>query len=132
MTQAIQQRTGWVGWIYFAGVLMILSGSLNIINGVVAAVNPDWVVFTNREALLLDISGWGWVHIIVGAIIFLSGFGIMKGNILARTVGGIMAAVSLVANFAFLPAYPFWSIVIITVDILVLWAIIVHGDELAD
>ncbi len=132
MAQTVQTRTGWVGWIYFAGFAMILSGILNLIDGIVAATNSDWVVFTNREALLLDISGWGWIHIIVGVIVLLSGFGVMQGNVLARTVGVIMAGVSLIANFAFLPAYPFWSIVIIAIDVLVIWALTVHGHELRD
>ncbi len=126
----LPQRTGWVGWIYFAAVAMIISGILNIINGLVAVFNDDWVVYTNREALLLDISGWGWLHLLVGIVVLVSGIGITKGHIAARVVAVIGVSISLIANFIFLPAYPFWSIVIIIVDMLILWALIVHGDEL--
>jgi len=86
------QRTGWTGWIIFAGVMMILGGSLNLFYGIVAAVNDEWVVFTNRGDVYLDVSEWGWVHIILGAIVLLSGIGVFSGNILARTVGVIVAA----------------------------------------
>ncbi len=99
-------RTGWTGWITFAGVMMIISGSLNALYGLIALVNDEWVVWTNRAALTLDISQWGWVHLIVGLALLLSGIGVFSGNILARTVGVIAAAVSLIANFASIPAYP--------------------------
>ncbi len=132
MAQAVRQQTGWVGWIYFAAMVMVISGILNVITGIVAATNSDWVVFTNREALLLDITGWGWVHLIIGVIMVVSGFGVTKGHFIARTVGVIMASISLIANFAFLPAYPFWSLVIIVIDMLVIWALTVHGSELRD
>jgi uncharacterized membrane protein len=76
------ERTGWTGWIVFAGVMMIISGSLNALYGVVAAVNDDWVGWTNRENAFLDVSQWGWVHIVVGLIVLLCGIGLFSGNIL--------------------------------------------------
>ncbi len=126
------QRTGWVGWIYFAGTYMAIAGVLNIINGLVAIFNSDWVVFNSRETLLLDISGWGWVHLIIGVILLISGIGAFSGNVLARTVGVISASISLIANFLWLPTYPFWSVVVIAVDSFVIWALIVHGNELEE
>src|SRR5262245_52804049 len=104
------QRTGWTGWITFAAVMMILAGSLNLLYGIIAAVNDEWVVFTNRANVYLDISEWGWVHIIVGAVVFLAGIGVFSGNILARIVGVIVASISLLANFFFIPVYPLWAI----------------------
>ncbi len=131
MNPPMQQRqTGWVGWIYFAAVAMIISGILNIINGLVAVFNDDWVLFDSRETLLLDISGWGWLHILMGIVVLVSGIGITKGHVMARIVAVVGVSISVIANFVFLPAFPFWSIVIIIVDMLILWALIVHGDEL--
>ena len=98
--------TGWVGWIAFAGVIMIIAGVLNFIYGLIAVVNDDWVVFGNRANLYLDITQWGWVHMILGVVVALAGGFLFTGNILARTVGVIVAAASLVANFLWLPAYP--------------------------
>ena len=124
------ERTGWTGWIAFAGVMMIVSGGLNALYGLIAAVNDDWVVWTNRGSLLLDISQWGWIHMVVGLALLLSGIGVFSGNVLARTVGVIAAAISLIANFVFIPAYPLWSLVIVTIDVLVIWALTAHGSEM--
>ena len=81
--------TGWVGWIAFAGVIMIIAGVLNFIYGLIAAVNDDWVVFGNRANLYLDLNQWGWVHMILGVVVALAGGFLFTGNILARTVGVI-------------------------------------------
>jgi hypothetical protein len=124
------ERTGWTGWITFAGIMLIIAGSLGLIFGIIAAVNDKWVVFANRGAVSLDLSTWGWVHIIVGAIVLLAGFGVFTGNILARIVGVAVAVVSLIANFLWLPVYPVWAIIIITIDVLVIWALTAHGREM--
>jgi hypothetical protein len=124
------ERTGWTGWITFAGVMLIIGGTLGLIFGIIAAVNDTWVVFGNRGAVSLDLSTWGWVHIIVGAIVLLAGFGVFTGNILARIVGVLVAVVSLIANFLWLPVYPVWAIIIITIDALVIWALTAHGSEM--
>jgi hypothetical protein len=126
------QRTGWTGWILFAGVMMIIGGSLNLFYGIVAAVNDEWVVFTNRANVYLDVSQWGWVHIIMGSIVLLAGIGLFSGNILARIVGVIVASVSLVVNFFFIPVYPFWALTVITIDALVIWALTAHGREMRE
>ena len=129
-TTGYDERTGWTGWIAFAGVMMIIGGALNLLYGIIAAVNDEWVVFTNRGDVYLDVSEWGWVHIILGAIVLLSGIGVFSGNILARTVGVIVASISLVANFFFLPVYPLWSLIVITIDVLVIWALTAHGRDM--
>jgi hypothetical protein len=122
--------TGWTGWIAFAGVMLIIAGALSSIFGLVAIINDDWVVFTNRDAVSIDLTGWGWIHLIVGLIVLLAGFGVFTGNVLARTVGVIVAVVSLIANFLWLPVYPIWSVIIITIDVLVIWALTAHGGEM--
>jgi hypothetical protein len=78
----------------------------------------------------LDLTTWGWVHIVAGVLVVLAGFGVLSGNVLARTVGVILAGLSIVANFLFLPVYPLWSIIVITIDVLVIWALTAHGREL--
>jgi hypothetical protein len=124
------EPTGWTGWISFAGVMMILAGGLNLLYGIVAVVNDDWVVWTNRTAVYLDVSEWGWFHIVVGAIVLLSGIGVFSGNILARTVAIIVASISLLVNFFFIPVYPLWALTVITLDVLVIWALTAHGREM--
>ncbi len=125
-------RSGWTGWITFAAVMMIISGTLNALYGLIALVNDEWVVWTNRGSLYLDISEWGWVHMIAGLVMVLAGFGLFSGSVLARTVAVIVAALSLIANFFFIPAYPLWAIAVVTIDILVIWALTAHGGEMRE
>jgi len=124
------ETTGWIGWGIFAATIMIIAGILNAIYGLVAVVNDDWVVWTNRSTVYLDLTTWGWVHIVAGGLVTLAGFGVLSGNVLARAVGVILAGLSLIANFLFLPVYPLWSLVVITLDVLVIWALTAHGREL--
>ncbi len=124
------ETTGWTGWAAFAGIMLIIGGTLGAIQGLVAIVNDEWVVFTNRADIYLDISEWGWVHLVVGALVALAGVGIFSGNVLARAVGVIVASLSLLANFLWLPAYPLWSLIMITIDVLVIWALTAHGAEM--
>ena len=126
------QPTGWTGWITFAAIMMIIGGSLNLLYGIIAAVNDDWVVFTNRGDVYLDLTEWGWTHIIVGSIVLLSGIGLFSGNILARTVAVVAASVSLLVNFFFIPVYPLWALTVVTLDILVIWAVTAHGREMRE
>ncbi len=128
--ETYDQRTGWTGWIIFAGTMMIIGGALNAFHGLVAVVNDDWVVWQNRSDVYLDLSEWGWIHLILGVIVVICGFGVFTGNILARTVGVVLAGLSMLANFLFLPAYPLWALTIITIDALVIWALTAHGGEM--
>jgi hypothetical protein len=125
-----RETTGWGGWISFAGVIMIIAGVLNFIYGLIAAVNDDWVVFGHRANVAIDLTTWGWIHMAVGVVVALAGAFLFTGNILARTVGVLVASASLVANFLWLPVYPIWSLIVITMDVLVIWALIAHGSEM--
>jgi hypothetical protein len=126
------QRTGWTGWISFAAIMLIIGGSLNLLYGVIAAVNDEWVVFTNRANVYLDVSEWGWVHIVLGGIVLLSGIGLFSGNIIARAVAVIVASISLLVNFFFIPVYPLWALTVIVIDVLVIWAVTAHGREMRE
>lgn len=125
-------RTGWTGWIAFAGIMMVIGGSLNALYGLVATVNDDWAVWTNRSVVLLDISEWGWVHLVLGIVVLLAGIGVFSGNILARTIGVIVAGISMIVNFFFIPVYPLWALTIIVLDALVIWALTAHGREMRE
>ena len=126
------QRTGWTGWISFAAIMLIIGGSLNLLYGVIAAVNDEWVVFTNRANVYLDVSEWGWVHIILGGIVLLSGIGLFSGKIIARAVAVIVASISMLVNFFFIPVYPLWALTVIVIDVLVIWAVTAHGREMRE
>jgi hypothetical protein len=124
------ETTGWTGWVGFAAVMMMIVGALNGFQGFIAAVNDEWVIWGNDSSLYLDLSTWGWLHMLLGAVLILSGIGLLSGNVLARTVAVVVATLSLLANFLFLPAYPFWAIIVITLDVVVIWAVLVHGHEM--
>lgn len=126
------ERTGWTGWVAFAGIMMVLGGALAIFQGVVALANDTWVVWTNTGNLVVDLTQWGWIHTAIGVVAVLAGVGVFTGNVAARAVGVVIAGISLMANFLFLPAYPIWALTIIGVDVLVIWALIVHGGELRE
>ena len=125
--------TGWTGWIVFAGFMMVLVGSFQAIQGLVAIFDEGFYLVGERGLVVdVDYNVWGTVHLLLGVLLIISAAGIMTGNIAARTVGVILAGLSALANMAFIGAYPVWSIIVITVDVLVIYALIVHGRELHD
>jgi hypothetical protein len=123
--------TGWVGWIGFAGSLMVMLGSFHAIEGLIALFKDDYFLVT-RSGLTIDIdyTAWGWAHLAAGAILIFAGIGLFSGQMWARVVGVAVAMLSALVNFSFLAAYPFWSSIMIAVDILVIWALTAHGREM--
>lgn len=128
--QTYREPTGWVGWIYFASVMMILTGSLNAIQGVIAIINDEWVVWGNRADLYLDLTEWGWIHLGVGVVLVLAGIGVLSGNILARAIAVLIAGLAVIANFLYIPAYPVWALTIIAINVFVIYALTAHGGEM--
>ena len=126
----VQETTGWTGWIGFAAIMLMLGGGLNAFYGLVAVLRDDLVVWNGDAALVFDLTTWGWGLMIVGALVFICGLGLLTGNMVARVFGVIFAAISMFVNFFFIPVYPFWAITIIAIDALVIWAIAVHGREM--
>ena len=119
------------GFIVFAGVMMILAGSFQAFAGLVGIFQNEFYVSTPKYLLQLDATSWGWIHLLLGIVVLFAGFAVMAGQTWGRVVGITMAAISMAANFAFLPYYPFWSLTIITVDVFVIWALAVHGRDIA-
>ena len=125
--------TGWVGWVAFAGVMMTILGTFHIIDGLVAIFNDEYFAVSKSGLIITaDYTVWGWVHLLGGVLIIAAGVAVFTGKVWARTIGVILATVSAIVNIAFLSAYPIWSTIMITIDILVIWALTVHGGELKD
>lgn len=122
--------TGWVGWVFFAGFMMTMLGTFQMIAGLTVLFNSKWLVTSESSLLLLNFSTWGWFYLLLGLTVLLAGFGVMKGSAWARVVGVLIALLSAAANLASVNIYPIWSIIIITVNVLVIFALTVHGDEL--
>jgi hypothetical protein len=126
-------RTAWTGWAVFAGLMMIMVGSFQAIEGLVAIFDDGFYHVTEGGLVVnVDYTAWGWTHLLLGALLIVSGAGVLAGNVLARTVAVIVAVLSVVVNLLFIEAYPIWSILIIAVDVLVIYALVVHGRELRD
>lgn len=129
--QAAPEPTGWVGWLFFAGVIMILGGIFQAIAGLVAIFNEAYYLVPSTGLVVgVNYTAWGWVHLAVGVLVLLAGFGVLTGQTWARVVGVILAGISAILNVAFLAAYPLWAVIVIALDVVVIYALCVHGREM--
>ncbi|MET0765158.1 MAG: hypothetical protein ABWY29_09855 [Blastococcus sp.] len=125
------EPTGWTGWVAFAATMMVLLGTFQAIEGFVAIFDDGYYRVTSGGLVVsVDYTAWGWAHLVLGVLIVISGVGVMAGNLAARTVAVLLAGLSAIANLLFIEAYPLWSMIVITVDILVIYALTVHGREM--
>ena len=126
------ERSGWAaGWIAFAGAALIMIGIFHAIAGFAEIVNSDSFVVTQDYVFKFNTAAWGWIHLIGGIIVVFAGFGVFRGTVWARTVGVIIAMFSAILNFAWMLYVPFWSILMIIVDVSIIWALTMHGRDLA-
>ncbi len=121
--------TGWVGWIWFAGMIMIMDGLFNVISGLYAIFKDNLYVETRNRLLVFDLTGWGWIHLILGILLVLVGFALLAGQRWARVVAAVIVLINAVTQMAWISVNPWWSLIVIVVDVLVLYALIVHGRE---
>ena len=120
----MQPVSGWaVGFSAFAGAIMLMVGIFQAFAGLAALFNDEFFVRTPEYTYDIDITGWGWIHLIIGVVVALAGFGIFSGAVWARTVGIALALLSAFANFFFIPVYPVWAVLIIALDVVVIWAL---------
>ncbi len=121
--------SGWVGWVFFAAFLMLLSATFQMIAGFAALFKDDIYAVTQRGLLMFDYSQWGWIHMFIGLVLLLTALSLFGGGMWGRIVGVVLATLSAVANFAFLTASPVWSVLIIILDVLIIYALMVHGGD---
>lgn len=121
------------GWALFAVMMLILAGVFQIINGLIALFRSG-TYLVGRSGLVVDVdyTTWGWVHLGLGLLAMVAGLGLVRGHLWARILGVTLAALSAIAYMAFIPAFPALCIVVIALDILVIYAVTVHGSELKD
>ncbi len=107
-----------------AAIFMMIVGVFQVIQGLAAIINGGtFYVSTPNYFLTFNTTTWGWIHLVLGILIAVAGGFILTGNVVARTVGIVLAALQAVVNFASLPYYPVWSILVIALDVLVIWAL---------
>ena len=121
-----------VGFTIFAAAMMVLIGIFQMLAGVIAVVDDEFYVVTQEWIFQFDVSTWGWIHLVLGAVILAAGIGLFTGRVWARTVGVLLAILSAVVSFAWLPWYPIWGVIIITLDVFVIWALTVHGRDIVE
>jgi hypothetical protein len=124
--------SGAVGLTMFASALLIMGGVFQFLAGLAAIVNDTTFVVGVEYIYKFDTTTWGWIHMLLGILLFFGGFALLQGAVWARTVVVILAGISAVANFLWLPYQPWWSIIILTLDVFVIWAVTVHGRDIAD
>jgi hypothetical protein len=119
-----QPESGWaIGGIIFAASIMILIGIYQFLMGLVAIVNDDFFVVAPNYTYDVDITGWGWIHLIIGILVAAGGVGLLFRKLWAAALAIALAVLSAIVNFFFIPYYPFWSILIIALNVFVIWAI---------
>ncbi len=121
-----------VGFTIFASVMLMLIGTFHAIAGLAGIFENEFYAVTPNYILEFDVTAWGWIHLIWGVIVLLAGFALWTGAVWARTIGVALAGLSALANFAFIPYQPVWSILIIALDVIVIWALTVHGRDIAE
>jgi hypothetical protein len=125
------EPSGWVGWVAFGGVMLIVMGAFQLVEGLVALFDDGFYLVTQQGLLVdVDYNTWGWIHAAIGIVAILTGIGLLAGNMAARVLGVGIAVLSALVNLAFISAYPVWSAIVIVIDVIVIFAIIVHGREL--
>jgi hypothetical protein len=109
------------GWIAFAGVVLVIVGSLDALWGLAAILNDEIVVVGGQGAIIFDITTWGWIHLILGGILVATGLGLLSGNAAARVAAIFFVALNAVAQIVWFPAAPLWAFLIILLDITIIY-----------
>lgn len=122
--------SGWAGWVAFIGILMVVAGFFQGLMGLLALFNSNLFVVDAGALVVFDLTTWGWVHLVVGVLLAAAGFSVLKGHAFGRTVGVILAALSLIGNLALLGYSPVWSVMVIALDVLVIYGLAAHGNAL--
>jgi hypothetical protein len=123
--QKVQMQASWVhGVTLFAGVMMIVGGAFQAFEALAAIVNDKYLVVLPNYIYSFDLTAWGWIHLIIGLALVLTGICLLLGQGWAKLVGIIVAGIAALANFTWLPYAPLWAIIVIALDVLVIWALV--------
>jgi|SRR5688572_1220358 len=130
MDDTDKQVTGWTGWIMFAAIMMIIAGIAHTVYGLASLFNQGWYLYVNEQLYIVDSTTGGWLLMLIGILLLISGALLFSGNIIGRIMGVVLATLGILANLAYIGIAPIWSIVGIVVNAIVLYAIGAHGSEM--
>jgi hypothetical protein len=132
----VGSRDSWVGWIVFAGFVLLMIGAIDAFQGLVAIIKDDYVVATPKGIAIVDVTTWGWLTLFWGVVMVLVGLALLAGSGFARWAAIIAIFVNVIGQIGFMAnypqAYPLWNILIITLNILVLYALTAHWRGFKD
>jgi hypothetical protein len=126
--QAVYDEPQGAGWLMFAGIMLLIAGVLNVIYGI-AAIGDSSFFINDQKYILSDLNTWGWVTLVIGALQVGAAFSIWAGNQYGRWFGIGTAAISSIGALLSIPAYPFWSLAIFAVDILIIYGLAAYGGR---
>lgn len=119
-----------VGLTVFAAILLMLGGFMQVMMGLIAVINDTFFVVGQEYLFRFDVTTWGWIHMLIGAVLAAAGFGLFAGAVWARTIGVIVAILTVIANFLWIPYSPIWSLPLIALALYVIWALTTHGRDI--
>ncbi len=113
----------------FAGVMMIVGGGFQSLEALTAIVNDKYLVVLSNYVYAFDLTAWGWIHLLIGLALVAIGICLLMGQGWARVAGIVVAALAALVNFSWLPYAPFWAMIVIAIDVLVIWALVSARHE---
>jgi hypothetical protein len=123
--------TAWTGWIAFAAVMLVTVGVFEFFIAFAALFHDGYFAVPRKSLIVtIDYTAWGWIHIVLALAAIAAGIGLISGQMWARILGVVIAVINAVANVGFLNAAPVWSSIMIAFDVIVIWALTVHGGEM--
>ncbi|HUD05356.1 MAG TPA: hypothetical protein VMR18_00330 [Candidatus Saccharimonadales bacterium] len=123
-------NSGWAGWGYFGGLLMAVLGIAQGVLGVSELGQKKlFFVFTDKLVSNNFFTTWGWIDLVVGALLLIAGFSALHGSTMAKTIGSFFAGLAVLANLIFLPVYPLWSVLSVAVAVLIMYSLAVRSPS---
>jgi hypothetical protein len=132
MTDRTGSGTAWLGWVLFAGAMLVMIGAFNVLEGIFALLWDERLVVTPARLVVVDVTGWGWTLLVSGTIFIVTGFGLLAGLTWARITGIVVVMLHALVQVAWLSAYPVWSLLMIALDVAVLYALTARWSAARD
>ncbi|WP_433057236.1 DUF7144 family membrane protein [Dactylosporangium sp. CS-033363] len=128
--ETLERQSRWVtGFAVFAGSMMIVVGIFQVVVGLTALFERTFYILADSYLFGFNVVAWGWIHLALGVLVAIGGGAVLAGQLWGRVLGIVLASLSAIANFLFLPYYPLWSMLIIAADVAVIWALTRYGRD---
>ena len=124
--------SAWVGWVYFGIALMAMVGIFNVIAGLIAIFDDNFLVGAAGKIFVVDATAWGWATLAIGVLVLCAAYAVSRGSVWGRAVAVIMATLNAIAQLSIIRSYPIWGLLVIALDVFIIYALIVHGGELRE